>query len=290
MQVTAGDTDPADESDDALFARAIAANLLAGDDDALYSDAIEILHQRGTPAIRRRALELLEHPQPSGRSVGAAVLGRIDLVADQPGDPATVDALIELASRESDPVVLQAVVEALGDLRDPRAIPTVLAYAHQATPWLRWSVARSLTWLLAETGAGEVLDEDDPAVQALVGLTADEDSEVRDWATFGVGTQLPIDGPVTRAALWARLEDPDEDARAEALHGLARRHDPRASDLVRAALEAETVGRLAVESALLLADPDLLPALQGLDGWWDVDEPLLAAAIAACTGPPSPEG
>ena len=283
MQVTSGATDPVDESDDALFARAIANHMLAGDDDALYSDAVEELHHRGTESIRRRAIELLDHPQPSGRSVGAAVLGRIDQLAGQPGDGATVDALIDLAGREPDAVVIQAVVEALGDLGDPRAIPTALAFVDHPTPWLRWSVARALTLLLAARAGDALLDEDEPAVAALIGLTADPDSEVRDWATFGVGTQLPIDGPLTRAALWNRLDDPDDDARAEALHGLARRHDPRTAPLVQTALEAETVGRLAVESALLLGDPTLSRALEGLTDWWDVDPPLLAAAIAACT-------
>jgi hypothetical protein len=47
--------------------------------------------------------------------------------------------------------------------------------------------------------------------------------------------------------------------------GLARRRDPRALPVVRSALEAEGVFRLAA-----------------LRSWWDVDPPLLEAATAAC--------
>jgi hypothetical protein len=64
--------------------------------------------------------------------------------------------------------------------------------------------------------------------------------------------------------------------------GLARRRDPSALPVVRSALEAEGVFRLAVESARYLADPRLLPSLAALRSWWDVDPPLLEAATAAC--------
>lgn len=281
MQVTTGGDAPDDQSDDSLFAQAIATHMLAGDDDILYDDAIGVLQRRGSEAIRQRALELLDHSSPSGRSVGAAVLRNLDDLAGRPGDPGTVDSLIGLAQREDDPVVIQAVVAALGGLRDPRGIPTVLAHADHPAPWLRGTVATSLAWLL-HGRTEEALAEDDPAVVALIELSSDPDSEVRNWATFGIGSQLPVDGPATRAALWARIDDPDEPTAAEALLGLARRHAEGILAVVRAGLEADTVGRLTVEAAGFARSPVLLPALVELADWWDVDEELLATATRAC--------
>ena len=56
---------------------------------------------------------------------------------------------------------------------------------------------------------------------------SDEDGDVRDWATFGIGQQDDTDDETTREALFARVEDEHSDARMEAIIGLARRHDER---------------------------------------------------------------
>ena len=56
---------------------------------------------------------------------------------------------------------------------------------------------------------------------------------MRDWATFALGTLADEDTPALRDALAARLDDPDEDTRLEAVHGLALRGDHRADDAAR---------------------------------------------------------
>jgi len=85
---------------------------------------------------------------------------------------------------------------------------------------------------------------------------------VRDWATFGLGSQIDRDDTQVRDALMARLEDPDEDTRVEALRGLAARGDERAT-------------------------PPLLVELDGPKGFQDpddaVDEALLAFAARGDT-------
>ena len=63
---------------------------------------------------------------------------------------------------------------------------------------------------------------------ALIALSADPEAAVRDWATFALGTLAEQDSPALRDALAARLDDPDEDTRLEAIHGLALRGDDRA--------------------------------------------------------------
>ncbi len=63
------------------------------------------------------------------------------------------------------------------------------------------------------------------AVDVLAVLSRDPDTDVRGWATFGLGSMIDRDTAQVRAALIARLDDPDADTRGEALVGLAARGD-----------------------------------------------------------------
>jgi len=63
------------------------------------------------------------------------------------------------------------------------------------------------------------------ALETLMVLMFDANDEVRDWATFGLGTQCKADSASIREALRARLTDPAKAVRHEALWGLAARRD-----------------------------------------------------------------
>ena len=72
----------------------------------------------------------------------------------------------------------------------------------------------------------------------------DESDEVRDWATFGLGSLCVDlksgqyqDSPEIRDALYARLNDPA--ARDEAIWGLAQRKDLVGLKILLARLESE---------------------------------------------------
>jgi HEAT repeat protein len=89
------------------------------------------------------------------------------------------------------------------------------------------------------------MGHDEPlAIQSLIELTKDEDARVRDWATFALGQQVDADTPSLRDALIERLTDSDDDARGEALIGLARRGDRRLIPALIDELESESVGTL----------------------------------------------
>lgn len=128
-----------------------------------------------------------------------------------------------------------------------------------------------------------LLGQDDPrAIDLLLRLSSDRDADVRDWATFGIGTLSDLDTSEIRGALAARLDDPHDDTRGEALIGLARRKDLRVVPALMKELSSDCVGTLAVEAAEEIGVPELRPALVRLRGWWDVDPALLERAIVAC--------
>jgi hypothetical protein len=63
---------------------------------------------------------------------------------------------------------------------------------------------------------------------------------------------------------------------------LAVRRDLRVLEPLIAELSADTVGRLAVEAAGDLAHPALVPGLEALLPWWDVDTELLQDSLTKC--------
>ena len=127
-------------------------------------------------------------------------------------------------------------------------------------------------------------DADDFDVSTLMAWSRDKDQEVRDWATFVLGSQTDFDSEDVRQALRDRLNDADFETRCEALVGLARRRDEAAIQPLFQAFEGEFVSMLMIEAAGYFGRAEFVPILTGLRSWWDVDTELLEKAIAHCSG------
>jgi HEAT repeat protein len=182
--------------------------------------ALVALHVRGTPEVFARAQELCASADPRERRVGADILGQLGI--NPPAFLAeSVAILLDMLACEQDPAVLNSVAVALGHRHEPRAIPALIAHAAHPDALVRCGVVFGL-----------LAYDDDAAIATLIHLSSDADPDVRDWATFGLGTQIDTDTPAIREALLARTVDVDGTVRGEALVGLARRHDPRVVDLL----------------------------------------------------------
>jgi HEAT repeat protein len=113
---------------------------------------------------------------------------------------------------ETNPRVVVAVAFALGHQHDARAVPELVRFAEHPEADVRYAVVHGLMGQLAPL-----------AIATLIRLTEDPEAKVRDWATFALGSQIDLDTREIRDALIARLDDPDEATRAEAIDGLSRR-------------------------------------------------------------------
>jgi HEAT repeat protein len=257
-------------SPESLIAQALSHPLLEGD---AYWHIVETLHLLGGTEVFAAACRLCASTDPVDRELGADILAQAYLDDPTLRDQA-VRILIGLLEEETNLDVVYSASIGLGHRGDARAIPALLRWAHHPDAAIRFGVVFGLLG-----------QEDERAIQTLITLSRDDDEEVRDWATCGLGTLSQTDTPALRAALVARLSDPHDDTRAEALVGLARRGDERVVPYVLRELQSDCVGTLAVEAAKELAEPRLHAALVALQEWWDVDPRLLADALAACAAP-----
>jgi HEAT repeat protein len=187
-------------------------------------DAVSELRSNGSREIFEIAAKWLTKTEPLRRARGAAILAQLRLPSESPTtEPKWLfreeafSLLVNMLKSEDDPLVLDSGIAALGHLDNPDAIPIIASYTAHPDHNVRFSVVCSLGHF-----------PNDPEVAArLFTLTRDEDSDVRDWAVFGLGVQGDVDSPEIREALLERVTDVDEDVREEAVVGLGRRRDPR---------------------------------------------------------------
>ena len=185
---------------------------------------------------------------PLDREVGAPILGQLGSKTRTFHEESVTILLPMLRDPAVDVVI--AAAYALGHRNDVRAIPEVLLLMDHPNPALRLAVVFALSQ-----------HDDDAAIAGLIRLATDAEDEVRDWAAFGLGTQIDRDTPEIREALAPLLRDEDAEIRGEAMIGLAKRRDPRALGVVAEELCGPFWGGWCLEAAEWLATSNLHPLL-----------------------------
>jgi HEAT repeat protein len=240
-------------------------------DEDLAWDAVCILQNRLDRELLDRTIRLCGSYCAFERRVGADILGQSS-VCDRAFPDERLGILLRMLETEEDHGALQAILAALSHQGKVEAIAPAARFRNHPDPEVRHAV------VLVLMGHEEV-----HALKALIELTSDPAARVRDWATFALGTQAEADTPELREALVARLGDEDDDARCEALVGLARRKDRRVLEALRRELASDSVWTLAIEAAALFGDPLLHPLLVEIQESWDTDDGSLGDAIRACS-------
>jgi len=242
----------------------------ADDYDDVGWNAVVVLHYRATREVLESTLKLCKSHIAKERALGADILGQLG-APERAFPEESVAALLDMLKEDRDPDVLHSVGVALGHQRDPRAIEPLCKLKNHPDDRVRFGVV-----------IGLLTYENSLAVETLIELSRDQDLDVRNWATFGLGTQISVDSPDIRQALLDRLGDQDPEVRGEALVGLAKRKDQRVLKPLIDELGSEKVLDLAVEAAVELANPELEPVLLELAKWWPKDSRLLQQAIDIC--------
>lgn len=100
------------------------------------------------------------------------------------------------------------------------------------------------------------------AVRKLIQFTDSKNSDIRNWSTFGIGTQVEIDNEEIRDALWKRVNDSNFETKSEAIYGLAKRKDNRVKNIIMSELKSDNYGTLILEATALLKDTELAVQLK----------------------------
>ncbi len=215
-----------------------------------YWNIIAEIHKRGTHCEFDFAKTLLNSNDAVKREIGADILGQLGWSKNNLFHNESVLLLIELLSDNSEEVIASAGFS-LGHRNDVKAISSLLKLVSHNNPKIRHGVVSALSGL-----------ENNEAIEALIILSHDKDFDVRNWATFGLGSQCEIDTPELRTALLERITDNEYEIRGEALVGLARRKDLRIQRAVLEELEGEFNGSWVLEAAQLLALPEFCMPLR----------------------------
>jgi hypothetical protein len=219
-----------------------------------YWAHVRVLHFRSGRDVFDEALGLCSSSDAISRAAGADILAQLgvrDSVAVFPFGDASVGPLVALLE-DSEPTVIASALYALGHLGQGEPAQLAKLSKHPSE-----DVRHALAYALG--GRTDAI-----CTATLVTLSADADRDTRDWATFALAALTEEDSPVIREALAARLSDPDDDVRAEAIMGLAQRRDERAVPPLLRELARPYVGGLLIEAAGAMPRPEFIPHLEVL--------------------------
>lgn len=207
----------ADKTDDRPVQVLFEESLVGDYDEDKAWDAIVTMRRRGTIEVFNLAKLKANSEDPKARARAADIVGQLGAGlpdAERPYKPECVSISMRLTD-DPDPMVRHAACWALAHLGGPDATSMLMTRAQDPDPRVRHAVAFGLHGVLL-----------DKAVRTLLVLMNDEVDEVRDWATFSLGSVPSLDSDEIRLALKERLRDSCNDVRDEAIWGLALRRDP----------------------------------------------------------------
>lgn len=242
------------------------------DDDSDVS--LALLHYRGGSDEFTLGKEYCLSNDAGDRATGADILAQLGW-GDQTFQDESVVILEELLD-DRDFYVIYCAAAGLGHRSAASSIPALLKHAEHPDSLVRCGIVLGLSG-----------HEDERAISALIRFADDEDRDVRDWAVFGLGSQIDADLPEIREALQQALTDLDYEIRGEALVGLAKRGDPTIVSRLLHEWRDNEVSILSLEAAEEARDPRLFQRLRDYYEISTLDDGSylkgqLADAIEAC--------
>jgi HEAT repeat protein len=249
----------------------IIASILTGPnrDDESYEDNhywpnVGVICHRLTPDVLKRAIELCHSTCRVEQRLGCDILGGLGQ-PDHPFRDESVGPVLRVLDSADDLETMGVAIANLGCLRHSDAAPALLQFLRHPDDGIRYALAGALPAFAESRGV----------IYGLIELMRDSDPDVRDWTTFGIGSQIEADGPEIRAALWERTADLVAIVRAEALSGLVARRVPGTFEALQHEIRQPDVEYPVVRAIEELGDPRCLPLMEDLyarfPNWDDVN-------------------
>lgn len=235
-------------TDEKLFFR-----LLNNKSGKTYWDNIKTLRSKGTKYVFDKSHDLTNSQNTKEKIIGIDLLAQLGL-PPRPFYNETIQIYFKLLSTETEPKVLLSILYGIGhnnqnlDLPQTNQISTFKKHDDKS---IRQGVVNALLGV-----------DNEMAIDTLIFLTNDEDISIRNWATFGLGTQIQRNTENIREALWKRVNDKKQDTKLEAIVGLAKRKDIRVNEIIKQELVKGESGTLLFNAIEELNDKEFLPLLE----------------------------
>lgn len=236
-----------DWSSEKIFER-----LLTNKSDKTYWDNIHELRSRATKETFNRCCELIKSEKAKERIIAVDVLAQLGL--ERPFQKQTLKLYFKLLKNEENPDVIASILYGIGhnnsETLNDSHLKLLASYKDDKRHYIRHCLAFALLTV-----------ENQIAIETLIYLMNDKVSDVRDWATFGIGSQIDTDNQEIREALWQRIDDKNQDTKLEAIKGLAFRKDEKVKEIIKRELLDGENGTLLFEAIEEFSDKDFLPLL-----------------------------
>ncbi|MHA3789967.1 hypothetical protein ACX0HA_17300, partial [Flavobacterium hauense] len=166
-------------TDEKLFDR-----LLNNKSETSYWDTIGELRSRPYTAVFERCTELIKADNPKYRKAGINVLAQLG-TSPRPFLKESIKLFLNILETEKDTDVLFSLLFAIGHNNDCLTTFQV----NKICSFTDEPLKESLTFALLGV-------DTDIAVETLIRLSGDASANIRNWATFGLGSQTEKDSPV----------------------------------------------------------------------------------------------
>ena len=211
------------------------------------------LFKRPTEAVFQKCLQLTQSDDIKERIIGVDVLSQLGS-DKRPFQKETVVLLFEMLQKEDNPKILRTILSAIGHNSERLTsifIKQLEKYKENRNSDIRFGLVMALLHCKHKN-----------AEDILIFLSKDKHSDIRDWATFSIGSISESNDPKLLAALWDKVNDKDEDTRFEAFVGLAKRKQVEIKKNILNELETGNFGSLIFDAIKKLNDKDFLPHLE----------------------------
>ncbi|MEO8516686.1 MAG: hypothetical protein ABI426_08080 [Flavobacterium sp.] len=235
-------------SNETIFTR-----LLNNKSNENYWNYIDELRKRKSKDIFEKCILLIKSEIIKERIIGIDVLAQFGYPRLHKN--VILKELFQLLKNETDKYAISSLFYAIGHNNENltmKQIDLICSFKKHKSSRVRYSLAFAL-----------LTKEEPNAILTLIKLSNDRDFEIRDWATFGIGTQIEIDTEEIRNALWKRIKDKYEGVRFEAIIGLAKRKDERIKEILKIELEnIDEFGSLILEAIEEFNDKEFIPLIE----------------------------
>ena len=234
------------------------ARLINNKSNRTYWSNISELRKRGSFEFFEQCVLLAKSEIPKERIIGIDILSQLNSQGKmKPYSKRVFTFLLKRLQLEKDPLALMSILFGIGHnneyLTKDKDIEYIIEYRKNENNSIRECVVFALLGI-----------DNAIAINTLIELSKDKFSNIRNWAVFGLGSQLERNTDEIKQALFDRVNDKHIETKSEAILGLAIRKDFRVKELIRQELLTESFGCLLFEAIEEIQDVAFLPILEDL--------------------------